>query len=83
LQTFATIRAMTKAGYDLTVWLAERLIAKQKFAEQVGVSKWELSRFIHGYKVPADQIRSAIEAATEGRVRAAEWQISMNKVAAE
>ncbi len=64
---------MTKAAHKLSIWLAEKRMSQKDFAEKIGVSVWQLSRYINGAKTPSKAMRDKIEEATGGKVRSSQW----------
>ena len=74
-------RDHSKSARRLSVWLVEKKRKKQDFAEKIGVSVWQLSRYINGAKTPSKGMRDKIEAITDGKVRASQWATLIQMVA--
>lgn len=63
------------AHRELVVWMAEEELQVKAFAERIGCSAIHLSQIRTGTYKPGRALSVAIETATRGRVRAADWDV--------
>lgn len=60
----------------LADFLTQTNTSQAKLADQIGVSRAYMSQLVGGIKTPSLSVAVAIERATGGRIKAADWTIS-------
>lgn len=65
---------MKKAGHTLAAWLRVQDMQRQEFADVIGETPSQVSRWINGRATPQFKARHKIFKATAGAVKMEDWE---------